>query len=36
MNVVSQGSSVSIVSGYVLDDWAIKVQSPAEMKGFFL
>jgi hypothetical protein len=30
------GSSVSIVSGYGLDDRAIKVQSPAEAKGFFL
>jgi hypothetical protein len=30
------GSSVSIVSGYLLDDRAIKVRSPAEAKGFFL
>jgi hypothetical protein len=30
------GSSVSIVSGYGLDDRAIEVQSPAEAKGFFL
>jgi hypothetical protein len=30
------GSSVSIVSGYRLDDWVIEVQSPAEVKGFFL
>jgi hypothetical protein len=30
------GSSVSIVSGYRLDDQAIKVWSPAEAKGFFL
>jgi hypothetical protein len=30
------GSSVSIVSGYGLDDRAIEVQSPAEVKGFFL
>jgi hypothetical protein len=29
------GSSVSIVSGYGLDDRAIKVRSPAEAKGFF-
>jgi hypothetical protein len=29
-------SSVSIVSGYGLDDRAIEVQSPAEAKGFFL
>jgi hypothetical protein len=30
------GSSVSIVCGYGLDDWAVKVRSPAEAKGFFL
>jgi hypothetical protein len=30
------GSSVSIVSGYGLDDRAIVVQSPAEVGGFFL
>jgi hypothetical protein len=30
------GSSVSIVSGYGLDDLAIKVRSPVEAKGFFL
>jgi hypothetical protein len=30
------GSSVSIVSGYGLDDRAIKVRSPPEAKGFFL
>jgi hypothetical protein len=30
----SWGSSVSIVSGYGLDDWAIQVRSPAEAKGF--
>jgi hypothetical protein len=29
------GSSVSIVSGYGLDDRAIEVRSPAEAKGFF-
>jgi hypothetical protein len=28
------GSSVSIVSGYGLDDWAIEVRSPAEAKDF--
>jgi hypothetical protein len=28
------GSSVSIVSGYGLDDWAIGVRSPAEAKDF--
>jgi hypothetical protein len=31
-----QGSSVSIVSGYGLDDRPIEVRSPAEAKGFFL
>jgi hypothetical protein len=31
---VSQGSSVSIVSGYGLDDRAIGVRSPAEAKEF--
>jgi hypothetical protein len=30
------GSSVSIVSGYGLDDRAIKVWSPAEVKGTFV
>jgi hypothetical protein len=30
------GSSGSIVSGYGLDDRAIEVRSPAEVKGFFL
>jgi hypothetical protein len=30
------GSSVSIVSGYGLNDRAIKVRSLAEAKGFFL
>jgi hypothetical protein len=30
------GSSVSIVSGYGLDDPRIEVRSPAEAKGFFL
>jgi hypothetical protein len=34
--VVSRGSSVSIVSDYGLDDWAIEVRYPAEEKGFFL
>jgi hypothetical protein len=29
-----QGSSVSIVSGYRLDDRAIQVRSPAETKDF--
>jgi hypothetical protein len=31
-----QGSSVSIVSGYGLDDRAIEVRTPAEAKGCFL
>jgi hypothetical protein len=31
-----QGSSVSIVFGYGLDDRAIEVRSPAKEKGFFL
>jgi hypothetical protein len=30
------GSSVSLMSGYGLDDRAIKVRSPAKAKGFFL
>jgi hypothetical protein len=30
----SRGSSVSIVSGYGLDDRAIQVRSPAEAKAF--
>jgi hypothetical protein len=30
------GSSVSIVSGYRLDNWTIEVQSPAEAKVLFL
>jgi hypothetical protein len=29
-------SSVSIVSGYGLDDRAMEIRSPAEAKGFFL
>jgi hypothetical protein len=33
---VSRGSSVSIVSGYGLDDRAIGIRSLAEAKGFFL
>jgi hypothetical protein len=33
---VSRGSSVIIVPGYRLDDRAIKVRSPAEVKRFFL
>jgi hypothetical protein len=35
-NLLSQGSSVSIVCGYGPHDRAIKVRSPAEAKGFFL
>jgi hypothetical protein len=30
------GSSVSIMSGYGLDERAIEVRSSAEVKGFFL
>jgi hypothetical protein len=30
------GNSVSIVSGYGLDDRAIEVRFPAEVNGFFL
>jgi hypothetical protein len=30
------GSSVSVVSGYGLDDWAIEVRFLAEAKGFFV
>jgi hypothetical protein len=33
---VSLGSSVSIVSGYGLEDRAIEVRSPAGAKRFFL
>jgi hypothetical protein len=36
IGTVNRGSSVSIVSGYGLDDRAIEVRSPAETKGFFL
>jgi hypothetical protein len=36
LNVREPGSSVSIVSGYGLDDRAIEVRSLAEAKGFFL
>jgi hypothetical protein len=32
--VIEPGSSVSIVSGYGLDDRAIEVRSPAEAKDF--
>jgi hypothetical protein len=32
----SRGRSVSIVSGYGLDDRTIEVRSPAEAKGYFL
>jgi hypothetical protein len=32
--LVEQGSSVSIASGYGLDDWAIEVRSSAEAKDF--
>jgi hypothetical protein len=33
---VSWGSSVSIVSGYGLDDQAIEIRSLVEATGFFL
>jgi hypothetical protein len=33
---ITKGSSVSIVSGYGLEDRAIDILSPAEAKGFFL
>jgi hypothetical protein len=36
IEIYSQGSSVSIVYGYRLDDRAIEVRSPAETRGFFL
>jgi hypothetical protein len=32
--MVEPGSSVSTVSGYGLDDWAIEVRFPAEEKDF--
>jgi hypothetical protein len=35
LEVYELGSSVSIVSGYGLDDRAIEVRSLAEAKGFF-
>jgi hypothetical protein len=34
--VCESGSSVSIMSGYGLDNRAIEVRSPAEAIGFFL
>jgi hypothetical protein len=36
MRYGSRGSSVSIVSGYGLDERAIEVRSSAEVRGFFL
>jgi hypothetical protein len=33
-NIGEPGSSVSIVSGYGLDDWTIDVRFPAEAKDF--
>jgi hypothetical protein len=36
MNVGEPGSSVTIVSGYGLDDQAIELRFPAGAKGFFL
>jgi hypothetical protein len=35
-DISEPGSSVSILSGYRLDDRAIEVRSPAAAKGFFL
>jgi hypothetical protein len=35
VNKYEPGSSVSIVTGYWLDDRAIEVRSPTEAKGFF-
>jgi hypothetical protein len=34
--LIEPDSSVSIMSGYGLDDQTIQVRSPAEAKGFFL
>jgi hypothetical protein len=36
ISIAEPGSSVSIVSGYGLDDRAIEVRCPTETKGFFL
>jgi hypothetical protein len=36
MDVGIRGSSVSIVPSYGLDDRAIEVRSPTEVRGFFL
>jgi hypothetical protein len=36
ISTYEQGISVSIVSGYGLDDWAIEVRSSVEAKGFSL
>jgi hypothetical protein len=36
VRVLEPGSSVSIMSGYELDDSTIVVRSPAEEQGFFL
>jgi hypothetical protein len=35
-DIFEPGSSVSVVSGYRLDDCAVEVQSLAEAKGLFL
>jgi hypothetical protein len=35
IGLCESGSSVSIVSGYGLDDRAIEVRSPVEARGFF-
>jgi hypothetical protein len=34
--IMSRDSSVSVVSGYGMEDLAIEVRSPTEAKGFFL
>jgi hypothetical protein len=36
MSLGEMGSSVNIVSGYRLDNWAIKVRSLEEAKGLLL
>jgi hypothetical protein len=35
LDKISRGSSVSVVSGYELEDQAIEFRSPAETTGFF-
>jgi hypothetical protein len=36
LRVSDPGSSVSIVSGYGMDDWGIQFRAPAEAKEFLL